>query len=48
MYLSNLSVAEIQGEGGKQLLVKELLEKARKVFDTGEVKKLFFTEFVIQ
>jgi len=48
MYLSNLSVAEIQGEGGKQLLAKELLEKLRKVFEAGEVKKLFFTEFVIQ
>ena len=48
IYLSNLSVAEIQGEGGKQLLAKELLEKTRKVFEAGDVKKLFFTEFVIQ
>lgn len=48
MYLSSLSVAEIQGEGGKQILVKELLAKVQKSYDAGEVSRLFFTEFVVQ
>lgn len=48
MYLSNLSVAEIQGEGGRQIIAKELLAKVRKIFEAGEVRNLYITEFVLQ
>ena len=48
MYLSNLSVAEIQGEGGRQIIAKELLAKVRKIFEVGEVRNLYITEFVLQ
>jgi flagellar FliL protein len=48
MYLSNLSVAEIQGEGAKHMIAKEILAKTQKVYEAGDVQKIFFTEFVIQ
>ena len=46
--LSSKSVEEIQTAKGKQKLKEEIKRKINEILTTGEVKNVYFTEFVIQ
>jgi flagellar FliL protein len=48
MYLSNFTMADIQAEGGKLTIVKDLLAKVRAALPDAEVRNVYLTEFVIQ
>jgi len=46
--LSSKSVEEIQTAKGKQKLKEEIKRKINEILTTGEIKNVYFTEFVIQ
>ena len=47
-YLSSLSVSDTLGEPSKARIQREVLSRIEREVGRGEVKKLFFTEFVVQ
>ena len=47
-YLSNLSIAETLGEAGKAKIRTDLMKRFDEVVGRGHVRRMFFTEFVIQ
>lgn len=47
-YLSSLSVADTLGDVGKQKIKGEVIKRVDKNLGAGTVKRLFFTEFVVQ
>ncbi len=47
-YLSSLTVADTLGEENKARIQSELLSRINKQLGAGRVKKLFFTDFVVQ
>jgi flagellar FliL protein len=47
-YLSSLSVADTLGETGKAKIQEQILARVDKHLGGGRVRKLFFTEFVVQ
>jgi len=46
--LSSKSVEEIQTAKGKQKLKEEIKRKINEILTTGEIRNVYFTEFVIQ
>ena len=46
--LSSKTVEEIQTAKGKQKLKEEIKRKINEILTTGEIKNVYFTEFVIQ
>jgi len=46
--LSSKSVEEIQTAKGKEKLKEEIKRKINEILTTGEIKNVYFTEFVIQ
>ena len=46
--LSSKTYQQIQGVAGKTVLREELAERANSVLKTGKVKKIYFSEFVVQ
>jgi flagellar FliL protein len=46
--LSSKSVEEIQTAKGKQKLKEEIKRKVNEILTTGEIRHVYFTEFVIQ
>jgi len=46
--LSSKTVEEIQTAKGKEKLKEEIKRKINQMLDTGEVRNVYFTEFVIQ
>ncbi len=46
--LSSKSVEEIQTAKGKQKLKEEIKRKINEILTTGEIKNVYFTEFVVQ
>jgi len=48
MFLSNLTVKDVEGLRGKQAVVSNLLERIRAAYTAGEVKRLYVTEFIVQ
>lgn len=46
--LSSKTVEEIQTAKGKEKLKEEIKRKVNQMLDTGEIKNVYFTEFVIQ
>jgi flagellar FliL protein len=47
-YLSNLTVADTLGEEAKQKITDGIMARLEKELGEGKVKKLYFTDFVIQ
>lgn len=47
-YLSSLTYAQTQGVGNKDIIRITLIRQINKILSTGKVKRLYFTEFVIQ
>jgi flagellar protein FliL len=47
-YLSSLSVSDTLGEQSKARIQREVFSRIEREVGRGEVKKLFFTEFVVQ
>jgi flagellar protein FliL len=48
LVLSSKTYQQIQGVAGKTVLREELAERANSVLKTGKVKKIYFSEFVVQ
>ena len=46
--LSSKTVEEIQTARGKEKLKEEIKRKINQILDTGEIRNVYFTEFVIQ
>jgi flagellar FliL protein len=47
-YLSGLTVQDTQGETGKSKIQEAIIARIDKQLGGGKVKRLFFTEFVVQ
>lgn len=47
-YLSSLTVADTMGDAGKQKIQAELEGRAKGLLGDGSVRRLFFSEFVVQ
>ena len=47
-YLSGLSVEDTQGEAGKAKIQENVTSRVDKVLGKAKVKRVFFTEFVVQ
>lgn len=47
-YLSGLTVADTLGEQGKTAIQEAILARLTKLLGEGRVRRLFFTEFVVQ
>jgi len=48
LLLSNKSIEHVRGIDGKIALRNELIKKINQILETGKIRNLYFTEFVIQ
>ena len=48
LLLSNKSIDQVRGIDGKIALRNELIKKINQIMETGKIRNLYFTEFVIQ
>jgi flagellar protein FliL len=48
LLLSNKSIDHVRGIDGKIALRNELIKKINQILETGKIRNLYFTEFVIQ
>ena len=47
-YLSSLRYADTVGDNGKDRIRRELIKQVNGLLDTGKVRRIYFSEFIVQ